>query len=258
MLDGQSTSEIPSCSVMVMSCDAYRDLWTPFFTLFQRFWPDCPFRLFLGSNHAVHSGSNITTLAAGDCAWSDVLRSGLSQIESSYILLLLEDYFVNLPVITGAVIENLRTLQLLGGTVLRLFPRPGPDTPLAEHPGIGCLDPGAPYRVSTQAALWDRTALLNLLRHNESVWDFEWNGTARARTQLDGFYSRYQAVVSYRQVVERGQWFRSAAKYYAGQNIGCDFAARSVMSPAIAFKKTINRFRKNSIRSIARLGASLL
>ena len=257
MPDHYFTSEAPSCAVMVMSCDAYGDLWTPFFTLFQRFWPDCPFRVYLGSNYAIYDASNVITLPAGDCAWSNVLRSGLEQMDSRYILLLLDDYFIDEHVITGAVIQNLKTLQLLNGTVLRLCPQPGPDRPVAEHPGIGHLNPAASYRVSTQAALWKRTALLSLLRDDESVWDFEWNGTARTRTQPDGFYSTYETVVSYRQVIERGQWFWSAARYYAGQNIGCDFAARSVMSPQRALKKTINRFRKNSMQSIARLRASL-
>lgn len=37
-------------AVVVASCDAYADLWEPFFRLFRRYWPDCPYPVYLGSN----------------------------------------------------------------------------------------------------------------------------------------------------------------------------------------------------------------
>jgi hypothetical protein len=241
---------VPSCAVMVMSCDAYRDLWTPFFTLFHRFWPDCTFPVYLGSNHAVLDHSSVRTLAAGDCSWSKVLRLGLQQIDTDYVLLLLEDFFLDRPVVTNRILHNLKTLHVLDGMVLRLFPHPGPDSTVPAHPDIGRLHPAAPYRVSAQAALWNRTWLIDFLRDDESVWDFEWKGTLRSRIHSDGFYSTYQASLLYRQVVERGQWFWGAARYYARQQIGCDFTARPVMSAAKALKKALNRFRKNSIACV--------
>jgi len=39
-----------NCSILIPSCDKYSDLWRPFFTLFWRHWPDCPFPVYLGSN----------------------------------------------------------------------------------------------------------------------------------------------------------------------------------------------------------------
>ncbi len=239
--------QAPSCAVMVMSCDAYRDLWTPFFTLFWRFWPDCPFPVYLGSNHASFDDSQVTTLAIGDYSWSKVLRLCLQQVDTTYVLLLLEDFFLDRRVVTDTILCNLNTLHALDGIVLRLFPHPGPDSAIPGHPDIGRLHPTAPYRVSAQAALWNRNGLIDVLRDDESPWEFEWKGTVRARNSPDGFYSMYEATLSYRQVVERGQWFWGAAGYYGRQQIGCDFAARPVMSPAIALKKAMNRFRKNSI-----------
>ncbi len=246
-----TASPIPSGAVMVMSCDAYRDLWTPFFTLFWRFWPDCPFPVYLGSNRASFNHSRVRTLAGGDSSWSKVLRLSLERIDAAYILLLLDDFFLDRPVDHETIGRHLQTLDALHGTVLRLFPHPPPQTTLLPaHPDLGRLSPAAEYRVSAQAAWWNRTELLALLRDEESIWDFEWNGTARVRNIPDGFYSTYKKALSYRQVIERGQWFWGAARYYARQQIGCDFTARSVMGPGKALKKAINRFRKNSISSV--------
>ncbi len=240
----------PSCAVLVMSCDAYRDLWTPFFTLFRRFWPDCPFPVYLGSTQAVFADPHVNTLAAGDSSWSRALRLCLQQIDATYVLLLLEDFFLERHVVTDTILRNLKTLEALNGIVLRLFPHPGPDSAVPEHRGVGRLHPAAPYRVSAQAALWNRSGLMDLLRDEESPWDFEWKGSKRSQAQPDGFYSTYEATLLYRQVVERGKWFWGAARYYGRQEIGCDFAARPVMSPAIALKKAINRFRKNLLDGV--------
>jgi hypothetical protein len=37
-------------AVIVVSCDLYSDVWKPFFTLFFKYWNDCPFPVYLTSN----------------------------------------------------------------------------------------------------------------------------------------------------------------------------------------------------------------
>ena len=33
----------PDCTVLVTSCDKYRDVEGPFCALWEKYWPDCPF-----------------------------------------------------------------------------------------------------------------------------------------------------------------------------------------------------------------------
>ncbi len=42
-------------AVLVVSCDNYSDVWSPFFELYSRFWPDCPFNTYLISNTKEYS-----------------------------------------------------------------------------------------------------------------------------------------------------------------------------------------------------------
>lgn len=37
------------CTIVVSTCDAYRDLWPAFFALFKRYWPDCPYKIVLNT-----------------------------------------------------------------------------------------------------------------------------------------------------------------------------------------------------------------
>jgi glycosyltransferase involved in cell wall biosynthesis len=234
-------SEGPSCAVLIASCDAYRDLWTPFFTLFWRYWPDCPYPVYLGANRAAYEDSRVQTLRAGeDASWSNGLRFFLEQIGTDYVFLLLEDFFLDGPFSSSEFADKLRTLDALHGTMLRLNPNPPPDLELPEHRGIGVLHQFARYRVSAQPAIWNRAELLSLLRDRESPWDFERQATLRSQARADGFFSTYARAFSYRHVVEEGRWFWSAARKYERQNIGCDFRARAVISPFTALLKLVN------------------
>jgi len=37
--------------VLIASCDAYSDAWAPFFALMKKYWPDCPYPIYLISNY---------------------------------------------------------------------------------------------------------------------------------------------------------------------------------------------------------------
>jgi hypothetical protein len=245
---GKDTAE-PSCSLLVISCDKYQDLWRPFFHQFWKHWPDCPFPVHLGANAAAFAHTRVTTLQAGpDESWSKNLRWFLEQLRTDYVLTLLDDYFLDRSIATGDVLQHLRHLQSLRGTLMRLFPKPGPDGWQQPGQAFGAIHRDAPYRVSAQPAIWNRTRLLNLLDDTEDAWQWEWQGTERSRT-LPGFYATSRPVIPYRHVVERGEWFWFAARSCRRWDIGCDWDARKVMNPLTAGKKAINRWRKDLVSS---------
>ena len=240
-----------------MSSDAYSDLWTPFFHLFWHYWPDCPWRVYLGSEQRPFPDRRVTPLTAGHAQWSARLRFCLNQIDSDYVLLLLEDYFLDRAVSTPLLEEKLSLLARLSGGQLRLFPLPGPDHKLAGYPALGTIDPRATYRVSTQAAFWNRTHLSGLLVDSEPIWNFEWNATNRSRSSNWAYYATYKPLLHYRQVIERGEWFRSAARHFGDRAIGCDFTARPVMSRRRALLRALTtklRYVKLRISAAVRSG----
>jgi hypothetical protein len=183
-------------------------------------------------------------LTGEDKSWSASLRAFLERIPSDYVLLMLEDFFLDRPVDNSSIDECLQTLHSLDGVAMRLFPNPPCDYALAGVPGVGVLHRLAPFRVSLQACLWNRTKLLALLHDDESSWEFETRGTQRARAQADGYYCVRRAVIHYQHVVERGEWFWTAARRYGRAHIGCDFQARPVMGPMRAATKAVGSFAR--------------
>lgn len=237
----RSLNPLLSCSVLVSSSDAYSDLWAPFFTLFWRNWPDCPYPVYLGTNQKQFDHPRVCTLNAGvDESWSKNLRFFLNQLESDYVLFLLEDFLFVKRISTRLVSEQLNALDSLGGSMLRLFPNPPPHLRVNGYNGIGLVHRFAPFRVSAQAALWKRDDFLALLVDGESPWDFERNGTFRSRSTSGGFYCTYQPILPYIHVIEQGRWFRSAARRFGAENIGCNFDARGVIPAAASAKKAVH------------------
>ncbi len=231
---------MPSCAVLVVSSDSYSDLWQPFFRLFREHWPDCPFRVYLGTQTANDEIPDVQVLQAGnrDLPWSDCMRSFLNAVDATYVLVLLEDFFLTGRVSNADVSDQIAALSELGGTVLRLQPDPPPTIRLAGRLAkIGEQHRLAPFRVSLQASIWNREALLRLLKDGESPWEFEKRGTLRSQAEPHGFYCTWKQAFPYRQVVEQGEWFWSAARRYRRLNIGCDFRARRVMNPVKALRK---------------------
>lgn len=221
-------------SILIPSCDGYSDLWRPCVNLWRRHWPKCPWPLVIGAEEATFDDPTVRIVRAPrGAAWSDCVGAYLRQIETPWVLVVLEDFFLRDNVSEGRLQRLLRTAQKNDLACLRLVKRPGPHPAdrFAGSGDLGFLRPDAPYRVSTQAAFWRCDALARLLVPGESAWAFETNGSMRAQAIFpSGFVGVYRDALPYgHHVVERGQWFPWDAWHFGRLDIGCNFARRSVM-----------------------------
>ena len=244
-----------SCSVLIPSCDKYSDLWKPFFTMFWRNWPDCPFPVHLGSNEQVFEHPRVTNIRIGpDKDWTSSTRKMLESLDTEYVLILLDDFFIRETVDTNRVLYFLDTLVEMKGHMLQLRkPIRRPFLRIKEFPDIVKLMTGTPYRVNLQPTIWRINSLLSIMRDGESPQEFEVNASKRSNKDEDGYYClrRERPIEWKHHVVEKGKWFRSPADFFGKEDIGCDFSCRSVISKVEQFKwdirKKINRFEEKII-----------
>lgn len=229
------------CALLVVSCDAYADLWPPFFTLLRRYWPDCPFPVYLGTGEIALAPAGVIVLrSSAGKNWSGCMRDYLDTLPHPYVLMILDDFFLREPVSTAGIIDCLDFARRNAALQVRLVPRPKPTGRLPDHDNIGPCGAGTPYRLSTQAAIWDRRKLRSLLGENESIWEFEIYGNERANVLAEGFYSVRQPVLPYEgrlahHVVEKGKWLPHEKWIFGRQEIGCDFSRRSTLSWSYTF-----------------------
>ena len=149
-------------AVLVVSCDKYSDMWSPFFTLFWRFWSDCPFKVYLLSNNVDFNMPKVSTIKVGDDrSWSDTLLECLIKIREPYIMLFLEDLLLVDYVDTDRVLEVFRWIDQHKSNYVRLHPFPKPDKYL--NPMLGKISKGTVYRTGTITSVWNKNILMKLI-----------------------------------------------------------------------------------------------
>lgn len=224
-------------AVVVLSCDKYGDVWNPFFTLFFRYWPDCPFDIFLVTNFLSYNDPRVKTISVGeDVDWSTNVRAALQKIPHRYLMILMEDYLLTTQVDTVAIGRLLDYMRNHQTGYLRLFPSPGPArvTDMVDDLEIGVIEPGEPYRVSLQAAIWDKQIVEELIVIGESAWDFEIQGTERSSRLNSPFLSIARSAFDrlpfsyFCTGVVKGYWLREAVDLCRRQGIIIDTRARPV------------------------------
>tara|TARA_B100002051_G_C16219062_1_gene384826 strand:+ start:59 stop:490 length:432 start_codon:yes stop_codon:yes gene_type:complete len=92
--------------------------------------------------------------------------------------------------------------------MLRIVARPSPKKKNKIINNIGKIDRFDKYVISTQAAFWNKNVLINQLKNNENIWEFEINGSKRIQNKKINFFGVYKDILPYKHhVIERGKWF---------------------------------------------------
>ena len=249
------TRSVSECTVLVASCDAYSDLWPPYFALLRKHWSDCPFPIALITEEKRPVIEGVYPLCLGTGSdWSSLMLKALEAIETPYILLSLEDFFLRRNVNNHRIISLLESMKRERLNMLRLIPRPAPPVRRTRAEEYGVLPMNAPYRVSTQAALWRVGVLHSLLVAGETAWQFEVHGSERSG-KFDGFAAVWRTAFPYRHhAIERGRWFPWAALRFRYRNIGVDLGARPIMSAGETSRWLAMKFTG---RAIERLPTSI-
>lgn len=216
--------------ILIISCDKYADVWTPFFQIFNQRWSDCPFQIYIGSNHKVRDDAKVTTLAIGDDkSWADSVRKMIDRLPGDYAILLLEDFLFTDTVDTARVrrLVDIAEQEQLG--CLRLSPHPAPTKKLERYSELGEIEYGADYRVSTQGAIWRLSTLRKLLHPSFSAWQFEQMGSPLSDHYPDKFWSVWEPALVYRHGVERGKWMEQGLDICRRAGVTVDLQARPKM-----------------------------
>jgi len=202
---------------VVVSCDKYSDLWTPFFHFFDRYWSDCPFNTYLITNKMPFDHPGLTVIQVGeDRSYSDNIAHALASIRETWIILWLEDLMFFRKVDTMRLNSIILDAQSAHVGYLKL----GPDFPLSydasRYPEIGPLPKGIRYRSAVGTALYHVETLAKLLIPGASAWDLD---TSTRSNELDEpFYAltvdaAESPPIEWVNTVVKGRWTWSGMRF---------------------------------------------
>lgn len=151
------------CAILVLSCDKYASLWKPFFSQFHKYWPDCPYNVYLGSNIRPFTQDRKVkpVLSVIDKDWSSNTLEILKKIKEEYIFLWHEDYFLIKPIDTELFRHCFSFMKRVGANHIHTNDEIKPDRK-TDDSLFGFYEKGMPYRISA-SGFWNNKHLQSML-----------------------------------------------------------------------------------------------
>lgn len=175
-------------SILINSCDAYRDVWPMFFHILNETWKTERPEIYLNTESADVGNKefeiNVIKCKKIGASWGERLLNCLEQIDSEYILMMLEDFYFEQPIRTEMVNScvmylkensNIICFQMVpSGEVLS-----GNSGGNEEYTGFIARKQFGMYKIIAGPTLWRKTDLIKLTKKKDSPWEWEYFGSFR-------------------------------------------------------------------------------
>lgn len=230
------------CTMIVCSCDSYSDTWEPLFKSIKKYWENFDMPIVLNTETKTYQmeGLKIKCLQLfknKKVNWGERFIEHLKRIDTEFVFLMLDDYFLVEPVDTTVINNCLNWMRENSNIAVFSFHRVDDpnNTPSEKYTNFDRRPQNGMYRLNCQAAIWRRERLLKFLKKNESPWDFEIYGSIRSSKYKDEFYSIREGVkeplnynmVSHGTGICRGKWVKSIVEpLFKELDVKVDFSKR--------------------------------
>ncbi len=232
-------------TVLVCSCDAYEDLWYPFFKLFNKYWEKCPCRIILNTETKKYEYENLNIecfsfYEDNKVKYGERFLRHMEEIKTPYTLILLDDFFIREKVDENRLREIVSWMEADESIATFNFDAVKDEYNIkSEYDGFVKRSKIAPYKLNMQAGVWRTDYLRKLWRKNDSPWTWEIYGNSRTFDDKYKFYclqSLNDTPINYGydengMGVFRGQWCGDIPPLFETEEISMDFSQRGFYSP---------------------------
>lgn len=224
---------LENCALLVSSCDKNEDLWDMFFHYLHKNWEDCNIPIYLNTESKSYQNSyfDVRTFQlfpeGYHDQWSYRLKKHLELIEEDYVILILDDFFLQDKVDTGELEWCLDTMKKNDKIAFFCYdPSPGPNEE-CKYRNYEKKAKKAPFRMNLQAGMWNKKNLLRVLRNHEGPWQFETWGSMRSRRYQLEFYSiipnaKRPFIYPQGGVLADNRWYGKSACHFLEVDFGID------------------------------------
>jgi len=236
-------------TVLVTSCDDYSDLWLSFLRLFKRYWPDCPYEVLLVTQSPVASSEQYgfdRIIACGEgVRWGERMMTALRHIQTPYLLLLCDDYFLCDQVNTSKVERIVDLAEKYQAGVFRMTPTATTSPAFSESDGVFEFQKGRGYCIATQASIWDARFFKALADGCQNIWDFERLGSFKCVGLEQPILGTAKRIFPCEDVIQKGKWVWHGIRLCERNDIEIDFTRRGKMTDLILAKEHFKGFIQN-------------
>lgn len=170
--------------------------------------------------------------------WGQRLIAHLDKIQTEYVLLMLDDFFLCQPVKEDRFVSSIRHMEADSDIAAFCFyPVPGRNYP-CKYPGFLRRPQCGAYKYNCQAGLWRTKELRSFLRPHESAWVWEVAANYRSWRSPQKFYcaeSKEDLIFDYYgngdwSGIMRGKWYTNYVEpLFKKHGIEVDFSKRGTI-----------------------------
>lgn len=209
---------IANVTMLIMSCDKFSDLWTGHARLLERNWGDRNMKTYIVSDRQSEIKlPGVEVICAGeDVEWSERLRYALQYVNTEYVFVTLDDYYL-IKAVNNQQMENLVSLMYQEKVdYIRLFPRPKRATKetFKGLKNIKRIDTSCDYSVNLYAGIWKKEFLSSCIRNPMNAWKFEVSLHRRAVEYGAMCLVSNRGEFEILDVVRKGKLLRRASRYF--------------------------------------------
>jgi len=156
-------------SILVLSCDKYKACWQHFFTLLDKHYANHN-KTYLATE-TLNCEYADETININSNIWSERFRQALEHIDTEYVLILLDDFFIRNTVDDKRIEYCLS--QMNDDIAVFNFEKKYRQCDESNLKGFNRQFNNQVYLNSCQPSLWSRKALIDRLQANQNAWEWE-------------------------------------------------------------------------------------
>ena len=207
-----------SISLIIFSCEAFSDLWDGQIKLLEQNWPDRNMDTYIVTDSpSDKSYLEVKIISGGtEKEWTERASYALNQIESDYIFVTLDDYFLIKKVDNKSISDLVSMMEKEGIDYIRLFKQPtkARGKSFDGYKGIYHIDTSRDYAVNLYAGIWKKSFLASTLASPKNVWMYEVSLALRAREYGANCAVSLRNEFQILDVVRKGKLLHRPARYF--------------------------------------------
>ncbi len=172
------TKQAEEVAIIIFAYEGFEDIWPIFFNRIKKYWSDVPFKVYFASSKPIETDFDFIFLKVDkEKTWTERLCSALNEIESKYVLLLLEDWLITKNV-DSTKIEDVTNFIEKNKILYYKFFLPSFSSNYEKNFSIDSnryhIDENRRYGISIQPSIWNKEYLISLLENLKiDAWQFE-------------------------------------------------------------------------------------
>ena len=209
-----------SLTILILSCQKYSDIWSNNLFLLDKHWPNHPNVMLISDGMGTFDLINPKELIVIDKEASSRLIDALSNIQTEFVLLTFDDYFVNKRVNSEAIDNILNIMDSQQFDYCRLYKNKKVRGRFIGMLRYKMLPLKEVYEVNFYPSIWKKNSLASVLKDNEDIWKTEVRLTRRMReNQKKGIAIYNKNIFPFIDCIRKGKYLRPAYRFLIKNNM---------------------------------------